>query len=91
MSDELLAVEGLTVWRGELPLLERLSFRISGGEVLHVTGTNGSGKTTLLRSICGLGLLDEGRLSWCGQTLPGARDANIWEPEPSTIYSWSHN
>lgn len=23
--------------------------------------------------------------------LPGARDANIWEPEPSTIYAWSHN
>lgn len=23
--------------------------------------------------------------------LPGAREANIWEPEPSTIYAWSHN
>ena len=23
--------------------------------------------------------------------LPDARNANIWEPEPSTIYAWSHN
>ena len=23
--------------------------------------------------------------------LPGAREANIWEPEPATIYSWSRN
>ncbi len=23
--------------------------------------------------------------------LPDARQANIWEPEPATIYSWSHN
>jgi amidophosphoribosyltransferase len=23
--------------------------------------------------------------------LPGIEDARVWEPEPSTVYFWSHN
>lgn len=75
MSDALLTVDELTVWRGEMPLLNRLSFSVDAGDVIHVVGTNGSGKTTLLRAICGLGMPDEGTVRWCGKRLPGARDA----------------
>jgi heme exporter protein A len=39
--------------RGGRVIVERLSFRLSGGSALLLTGANGSGKTTLLRSLAG--------------------------------------
>ncbi|MBV7378468.1 heme ABC exporter ATP-binding protein CcmA [Maritimibacter dapengensis] len=49
-----LLVEGLTVARGGVPVLENLGFRLSSGQVLVLRGPNGSGKTTLLRTLAGL-------------------------------------
>ncbi len=49
-----LAVEGLTVSRGGVPVLEGLSFTLTPGQVLVLRGPNGSGKTTLLRTLAGL-------------------------------------
>lgn len=50
----LLRVHDLSCARGGVPVLERLSFELSPGEVLVLRGPNGSGKTTLLRTIAGL-------------------------------------
>ncbi|WP_188528775.1 heme ABC exporter ATP-binding protein CcmA [Sinisalibacter lacisalsi] len=58
-----LAVDDLTVSRGGVPVLERLSFRLGGGEVLVLRGPNGSGKTTLLRTLAGLQPPMAGRIS----------------------------
>ncbi len=49
-----LRVENLTVARGGRPVLSGVSFTVSGGEALVVTGRNGVGKSTLLRAIAGL-------------------------------------
>ncbi len=49
-----LAVSGLTVARGGVPVLEGLEFRLCAGEILVLRGPNGSGKTTLLRTLAGL-------------------------------------
>jgi heme exporter protein A len=49
-----LRVENLAVARGGRPVLERVSFALSGGEGLVVTGRNGAGKSTLLRALAGL-------------------------------------
>jgi heme exporter protein A len=35
-------------------LFRALSFELTGGEALHVTGANGTGKTTLIRVLAGL-------------------------------------
>jgi heme exporter protein A len=49
-----LRVADLAVARGGRLVLERVSFALSGGEALVVTGRNGVGKSTLLRTIAGL-------------------------------------
>ncbi len=52
--------------RGFQSLFEGLSFAVSPGEALQVTGANGSGKTSLLRILCGLGLAESGEVRWNG-------------------------
>jgi heme exporter protein A len=49
-----LAADELAVIRGERYVFSRLSFSVSVGEALILTGPNGSGKTTLIRVIAGL-------------------------------------
>jgi len=69
-----LEADDISVWRGDNLLLNEVSFSLSPGEVLQVQGANGSGKTTLLRIVCGLGIADEGQVSWCGNPIEKNRD-----------------
>jgi heme exporter protein A len=64
-----LRVENLAVSRGGRPVLADLSFTLSGGEALVVTGRNGAGKSTLLRALAGLlpRLSGEVRLEGAGE------------------------
>ena len=50
-----LRADALACRRGDRLLFRGLSFALSGGEALHLTGANGSGKTTLIRTLAGLG------------------------------------
>lgn len=65
----LLAVEHVTVWRGDNLLLDDVCFALNAGQVLQVRGANGSGKTTLLRIVCGVGFSDEGLIKWRGDRI----------------------
>ncbi len=49
-----LAADQLAVTRGERFVFSGLSFSVSEGEALVLTGPNGSGKTTLIRVVAGL-------------------------------------
>lgn len=49
-----LSAQKLACRRGDRLLFRGLSFDLSAGEALHVTGANGSGKTTLIRALAGL-------------------------------------
>lgn len=47
-------VADLACTRGDYPVFDGVSFAVSSGEALQLTGNNGSGKSSLLRLLCGL-------------------------------------
>ncbi len=50
----LLALEKLTVLRGECPVVDHVDLSVSAGECVGLIGPNGAGKTTLMRAALGL-------------------------------------
>jgi heme exporter protein A len=62
----LLEVRNLGVSRSARPVWADLSFSMTPGTLLLVTGANGSGKTTLLGTLAGLTEPDEGEIIWSG-------------------------
>lgn len=76
MTTVSLDVAGLSCRRGGRPVFEGLSFQLSGGELLALTGRNGSGKTTLLRALALLVTADAGQIRWQGDDV--ARDREAW-------------
>jgi branched-chain amino acid transport system ATP-binding protein len=73
MSEALLEVRNLTVHHGQLRALDRVSLRVSPGEVYAIIGANGAGKSTLLRTIAGLHQPTEGSILFDGQDLTRVR------------------
>ena len=50
----LLQADRLGIARGDVLLIEELSFALLPGNALHVLGENGAGKSTLLLALAGL-------------------------------------
>jgi len=69
----------LHLWRGDLHVLRGLSFSVTAGYCLQVTGINGAGKSTLLRALCGLLPLEEGVVNWRGNDT--SRDRHAFHAE----------
>jgi len=67
--------EKLACNRGGRDVFTGLSFSLSSGEALEVTGRNGAGKSSLLRMIAGLVHVSAGRLALIG----GEQDATLAE------------
>ncbi|MFT5770610.1 MAG: heme exporter protein A, partial [Lysobacterales bacterium] len=59
----MLTVKNITLERYFEPVFEPLSFTVSSGEILLLTGDNGSGKTTLIRILAGVLQASEGEVS----------------------------
>jgi len=55
--------------RGELTLLEDVSFTLSAGELVAIVGSSGAGKTTLLEAIAGIAPASSGSVSFDGVDL----------------------
>ncbi|AFJ98699.1 cytochrome c biogenesis heme-transporting ATPase CcmA [Cronobacter sakazakii] len=71
----MLEARNLACLRDERLLFRALSFRVSPGEVVHLTGANGAGKTSLLRLLVGLARPEEGEVYWRGEPLAHQRSA----------------
>ena len=54
LNTALLALDELTVQRGETPLCEGVKLNLPAGSICHLVGDNGTGKTTLLMQLAGL-------------------------------------
>lgn len=52
----------ITVYRGRLRVLEKVSLRLGEGEMVCVAGMNGAGKTTLFQAMMGLIPVAEGNI-----------------------------
>ena len=71
----LLNVADLACRRGGRAVFDHLSFALSAGELLALTGRNGSGKTTLLRALALLVRPEAGTIRW--------QDSNV-QDDPET-------
>lgn len=54
LTTALLAIDKLTVQRGEIPLCEGVALNLPASSICHLIGANGTGKTTLLMQLAGL-------------------------------------
>jgi len=62
-----IAVDGVTVSRGGVAVLEDVSLSVDAGEFVALVGPNGAGKTTLLQTINGVLAPDSGRVTVDGR------------------------
>jgi phospholipid/cholesterol/gamma-HCH transport system ATP-binding protein len=58
----MIEVQSLSKKLGGQPVLEDITFKVSGGEIIAVLGLSGAGKTVLLKHLIGLYRPDKGRV-----------------------------
>jgi branched-chain amino acid transport system ATP-binding protein len=68
-----LAIENVSKRFGGIKALDRVSFTISGGELVGLIGPNGSGKTTLINILSGHLAPDSGRVTLDDRAIHGRR------------------
>ena len=61
-----LVAEGVSCFRGDRLVLDRVGFGVAAGGAMLLLGPNGAGKSTLLRVLAGLKRLDGGRVLFDG-------------------------
>jgi len=80
----LLALDQLTVMRGQCPVVDSVSLTVEPGECVGLIGPNGAGKTTLLRASLGL-LPHRGRSSLATLSARDRARAAAWLPQSREI------
>jgi branched-chain amino acid transport system ATP-binding protein len=78
----MLEVEGINVFRGDIPILRNVSLTVKDGEIVSVIGPNGAGKTTLFKAILNLLPLGQrgertGRIFYLGEDLQASAPEEI--------------
>lgn len=62
MSEQLIALEGISVGFAGKKVLDNIQLALKSGEILTLIGPNGAGKTTLVRAVLGLLTPDSGSI-----------------------------
>jgi ABC-2 type transport system ATP-binding protein len=65
-TGSIVEMEKISKWFGSTKALDAVSLAIPSGRIIGLLGANGAGKSTLLRTIIGLYLPDEGRVTTFG-------------------------
>lgn len=65
----MLDVQALCIaWRGD-PVIADVTFSVSAGEIVALTGANGSGKSSLIAGLAGLDPVERGTVLWEGRNV----------------------
>lgn len=73
----MLKVSGVTKRFGGLVAVSAVDLEVSQGEIVSLIGPNGAGKTTLFAMVAGFLKLDEGSVSFEGQSIGGMKPHQI--------------
>lgn len=93
MSVNLLTLEGVHTHIGAYHILHGVDLVVPRGELIMLLGRNGAGKTTTLRTIMGLWMASQGRITFGGEDItalntPAIAQKNIaYVPENMGIFS----
>jgi branched-chain amino acid transport system ATP-binding protein len=75
---EVLKVQGLHYYYGEIHALKGISLEVDQGEIVALLGANGAGKTTTLRSLSGLlGRIASGEVRFFGKRIDGLKPYGV--------------
>jgi len=66
-TEELVKMEGIHKWFGEVHALRGVDFSISSGTTVGLIGDNGAGKSTLIKILAGLIERDRGKIYYRGE------------------------
>ena len=80
-SDQLLVVDRVVTYYGQVPALRGATLDISPGEIVSVIGPNGAGKTTLVKTILGALKPRSGLITFRGEAIQGLTD-RFWANGP---------
>jgi zinc transport system ATP-binding protein len=69
LTNPVVAVEGLTVYRNDHAAIQDVSFLLDAGTDMAIVGPNGAGKSTLIQSILGILPRKKGLVQLLGQSL----------------------
>lgn len=69
----LLDVQNIHTYYGNIHALKGISFEVEHGEIIALIGSNGAGKTTTLRTISGLMMPREGKVSFDNEEISQLR------------------
>lgn len=78
MSSQILKVQNLYKFFGELAAVNDVSFQINEGEIVGLIGPNGSGKTTLFNTISGVYKPDKGEIYFRDRRIDGLKPYQIY-------------
>src|SRR6188508_2616051 len=88
MSDNKIAVDGITKGFGDLSVVGGVSFDVRDGEFVAIVGPSGCGKSTLLNIIAGFERPDGGAIRIDGVERHGPSRNGIMISQHGSVFPW---